>query len=245
MLILLLIFNQFEPYYQHNWGKRVYTLPYYDFNEDNHKDLLVYFYTSSSYYDSLLLYTLPTNQRLAKYLSSPYQSVNFLAYLGNRRVLIWRYSYNQNIGRYTGRVYYYENYENLVWSSEEINSYNYYHIICNALDINGDNRIDIVISYSNPDTSTVLLIYRGNILDIKEKENNPPTFKNQILINLKEAGDYEIDFYDVLGRKTGTYFLKGKKGENIITPPFLVPGLSFYLVRKENKAILKGKIVNE
>ncbi|MEO0086913.1 MAG: hypothetical protein ABIK90_02395 [candidate division WOR-3 bacterium] len=242
MLILLLIFNQFEFYYQHNFGKRAYVSIYYDFNQDNHKDAQVSYY-SSNYYDSIVLYALPTTERLAKYVASPYQTVNLLAYLENRRFLIWRYSYNQTTGRYTGRVYYYENYENLVWSSTEITSNSY--IFCNALDVNNDNRIDIVITYTNPDTTTLLLIYRGSILDIKEKENKPFLFKNQILITLTEAGDYEIDFYDPLGRKIGTYFLKGKKGENIITPPFLVPGLSFYLVKKENRVILKGKITNE
>ncbi|MCX7837156.1 MAG: hypothetical protein N2323_04260, partial [candidate division WOR-3 bacterium] len=192
------------------------------------------------YDDSLLLYSLPINQRLAKYMPTPYQKIDFLTYLGNQRVLIWRYTFSNPT--YQGRVYYYENYTNLIWSSSEITSY-YYPILCYTYDVNGDTKVDIIVEYTNPDTSQVLLIYRGNLLAItqfnKNGDKSMPT--NKLSLSLPSAGNYEIDFYDALGRKRGTYFLKGKEGENIITPPFLISGLCFYTVRKEKEIILKGK----
>lgn len=235
---------QFEPYYQHNWGKRVDLLVTYDFNGDNHKDAIVTFFSSYYYDDSLLLYSLPSNQRLAKYIPTPYQKINLLGYLGNQRVLIWRYTYNQTSYIITGRIYYYENYTNLIWSSSEIISY-YNYPFCASYDVTGDNLVDLIVEYTNPDTSQVLLIYRGNVLDITQYEKNSKISLpiDKISLFLPTAGDYEIDFYDILGRKRGTYFLKGKEGENIIIPPFLISGLSFYMVKKEKEIILQGKIL--
>lgn len=246
MLMLLVIFLQFTSYYQHNWGKMSYYPAYIwsDYDEDNHLDLQL------NYEDSVVLYKLPSNQRLAKYDASSYENVYYIltSYcFGGQRFLVYRYSYNDVSYIYTSKVYYYENYTSLVWSSPEFISYDYnIGFYPNVLDITGDGKDDFYISCKNSDSTVTIIIYQGSIA--KEESGTGKGLEvssgiNSIQIFLPKAGKFDIDFYDTAGRSAGTYYLNGRQGENIIVPPFMANGVAFYEVKEAGNVLFKGKVV--
>ena len=88
------------------------------------------------------------------------------------------------------------------------------------------------------------MIYQGSISSIKEYESfSVPGSINSVTVNLPETGKYQIEFYNVAGRKAGTYYFTGKKAQNLITPPFIVSNLGFYEIKKGNRIIDRGRIV--
>lgn len=245
-MLKLLLFLQFNPYYEHNFGKNVWWVyPYWDFNEDGHKDAAVYYNNLQTYgIDSILLYLLPTTQKIAKYTKENYNDIEIVYYFGNKRFLIYRYKRDPSY-HYYGKIYYYENYTNLVWVSEEFFSLQFFYPY--VIDIDGDNKLDFYLILTTTDSSRVLIIYKGNVSGVNEfngcQDFNVHNEINKIKLYLSKPGNYIIDFYDSAGRKTGSYYLEGKKGINEIIPPFITNATRFYEVKKDDEILFRGKFI--
>ena len=245
-MLLFILIAQFNLYYQHNFGNMNYIFTYYDVNGDGHKDAVV---TNGS--DSVEIYTLPDNQLRAIYAPTPsYSSLNFVYTFGNNDILLYRYSYDASGGTYTGKIYYYSNYTTLSWESSEFTSYFYTYPVIQVEDVDGDGLMDIAVSYRDANNTLNLVIYKGNVTDIKENSESKRQGKNihaslkNIVFTLAHSGRCKIDVFDKSGRLVGVYYHEGKKGENVFVPPFLPHGTLFYRIMQDGKRVNFGALVN-